>query len=145
MVPPDQLDLKLTPGQLSLARVDEVAKPAQVGSRSVPLEKPAAREAAVGRARPKLSVIPGDGKPEPRPLRTRNDLAGVLVGAASDLLLRRISSVRAHEIEKRVDRLMDLFDRVDSEPLMMKVLRRELDDLEALLKESPHHRPKRSR
>jgi hypothetical protein len=65
----------------------------------------------------------------------------VLVGAAGDLLLRRISSTRAHDIERRVERLMDLFDRVDREPLLERVLRRQLDDLEALLRESALARP----
>jgi hypothetical protein len=68
----------------------------------------------------------------------------VLVGAAADMLLKRISAPRAHEIERQVERLMDLFDRVDREPLLDRVLRRELDVLEALVRESAR-RPGRTR
>jgi hypothetical protein len=137
---PEQLELPLFE-----ALAGTVSRAPEVGSRAVPVDAPAPRQTNAVRSPPRLSVIVGEGKPERRPLRSRDDLARVLVGAASDLLVRRISSVRAHEIEKRVDRLMDLFDRVDREPLMFKVLQRELDDLEALVKESSQGRSKRPR
>lgn len=84
---------------------------------------------------PRLSVIRGEGKPRNVALQSRDDLARVLVGAAGDMLLRRISAPRAAEIQRQVERLLALFDRVDREPLLEKVLRRELDALEVLVRE----------
>jgi hypothetical protein len=63
-------------------------------------------------------------------------VARVLMEAGADLLLRRITSARAAEIERKVDRILDLFDRVDAMPVLMPVLRRHLDDLEALMRET---------
>lgn len=83
-----------------------------------------------------LRVIEGEGRGRSTRLESRDDLARVLVGAAGDMLLKRISAPRGHEIQKRVDRLLALFDRVDREPLLERVLRRELDALEELLRES---------
>jgi hypothetical protein len=93
------------------------------------------------RGRPALRVIQGEGQGREVKVRSRTDLAGVLVGAAGDLLLHRISSLRAQEIERKVDKLMVLFDRVDQHPLLQRVLQRELDDLEALVRESAERRP----
>jgi len=91
---------------------------------------------------PRLRLISGEGQRKRAPLRSRDDLARVLVGAAGDMLLRRISTPRAHEIEQRVEKLLALFDRVDDAPALEPVLRRQLDDLEALLRE-PAPRPPR--
>lgn len=66
-----------------------------------------------------------------------------LVSAGADLLLRRISVERAEEIEKQVERVLELFDRVDATPALMPVLRRKLDDLEALLGETRAIRQRR--
>ncbi len=52
---------------------------------------------------------------KPLVLRTREDVVGVLVSAAADLLLRRISPVRAHEIEKRACRILRMFGEAEAE------------------------------
>ena len=99
---------------------------------------PARRAAAPGRAPGAgLRVIKGGGQRRPdEPLASRDAVARVLMEAGVDLLLRRISPARAAEIEKKVDRVLDLFDRVDAAPLLMPVLQRHLDDLEALMRET---------
>jgi hypothetical protein len=89
---------------------------------------------------PRLRLVQGEGQGRAVQLNDRSDLASVLVGTAADLLLKRITSVRAHAIEQKVERLMSLFDRVDSEPMLKRMLRRELNDLEALVRESQGHR-----
>ncbi|MBS2030771.1 MAG: hypothetical protein JST54_22895 [Deltaproteobacteria bacterium] len=83
-----------------------------------------------------MRLIQGEGKGRQEKLRSRDDLARVLVGAAGDMLLKRISAPRANEITKRVEKLLALFDRVDREPMLEPVLRRELDVLEELLRDS---------
>ncbi|MET0404822.1 MAG: hypothetical protein ABW123_20565 [Cystobacter sp.] len=88
---------------------------------------------AAGRFR----VIQGEGqRRRDEPLTSRDAVARVLMEAGVDLLLRRISPTRAAEIEHKVDRVLDLFDRVDAAPLLMPVLQRHLDDLEALMRET---------
>lgn len=94
--------------------------------------RPAARAAAGG-----LRVIRGEGQRRPEePLASRDAVARVLMEAGADLLLRRITPARAAEIERKVDRVLDLFDRVDAVPMLMPVLRRQLDELEALMRET---------
>ena len=88
-----------------------------------------------GKARPGLRLIRGEGRRREEPLASRDDVARLLVDSACDLLLRRISADRAHEIQRRVDRVMRLFDRVSGDPVAMALLRRELDDLETLWRE----------
>ncbi|WP_141619829.1 hypothetical protein [Myxococcus sp. AB036A] len=88
-----------------------------------------------GRA-PGLRVIKGEGKRREEPLASRDAVARVLMEAGADLLLRRISPARAGEIERKVDRVLDLFDRVDVAPVLMPVLKRHLDELEALMRET---------
>jgi hypothetical protein len=84
-----------------------------------------------------LRVIRGEGQRRPEePLASRDAVARVLMEAGADLLLRRITPTRAAEIERKVDRILDLFDRVDAMPVLMPVLRRHLDDLEALMRET---------
>lgn len=84
-----------------------------------------------------LRVIKGGGqRRQDEPLTSRDAVARVLMEAGVDLLLRRISPTRAAEIEHKVDRVLDLFDRVDAAPLLMPVLQRHLDDLEALMRET---------
>jgi hypothetical protein len=78
-----------------------------------------------------LRVIQGEGRRRDETLRDRNDVARLLVAAAADMLLRRISPDRAHAIEQRVERVMRLFERVDADPVLMPQLRRELDELES--------------
>jgi len=85
---------------------------------------------------PGLRVIRGEGQRRQEPLASRDAVARVLMEAGADLLLRRISPARAGEIERQVDRVLDLFDRVDKAPVLMPVLKRHLDDLEALMRET---------
>lgn len=85
---------------------------------------------------PGLRVIRGEGQRREEPLASRDAVARVLMEAGADLLLRRISPARAQEIEHKVDRVLDLFDRVDSAPVLMPILRRHLDELEALMRET---------
>ena len=102
------------------------------------LELPRApRAAQPATATTRLRVIPGGGqRRQDEPLGSRDAVVRVLLEAGADLLLRRISSVRAEEIEGRVDRILELFDRVDAVPALMPVLRRQLDELEALMRET---------
>lgn len=83
-----------------------------------------------------LRVIRGEGQRKEEPLASRDAVARVLMEAGADLLLRRITPARAGEIERLVDRVLDLFDRVDSAPVLMPVLKRHLDELEALMRET---------
>jgi hypothetical protein len=84
-----------------------------------------------------LRVIRGEGQRRaPEALASRDAVARVLMEAGVDLLLRRITPLRAQEIERKVDRVLDLFDRVDAAPVLMPVLRRHLDELEALMRET---------
>ncbi|MBZ4370728.1 hypothetical protein NR800_14205 [Corallococcus interemptor] len=85
---------------------------------------------------PGLRVIRGGGQRKQEALADRNAVARVLMEAGADLLLKRISPVRAQEIERKVDRVLDLFDRVDAAPVLMPVLKRHLDELEALMRET---------
>ena len=92
---------------------------------------------------PKLRVIAGLGQRKPEPLTSRDDVARVLIGAGADLLLRRISTERAEEIEAQVDEILRLFDKVDRQPVLMPVLAKKLDALESLVRESREKRLKR--
>jgi hypothetical protein len=84
-----------------------------------------------------LRVIEGGGqRRQDEPLVSRDAVARAMMEAGVDLLLRRITPARAAEIESKVDRVLDLFDRVDAAPLLMPVLQRHLDDLEALMRET---------
>jgi hypothetical protein len=86
--------------------------------------------------RPGLRVIQGGGQRRQEQLSSRDAVVRVLVEAGADLLLRRISPERAEEIERKVDRVLRLFDQVDAAPMLMPVLQRQLDDLEALMQET---------
>jgi hypothetical protein len=95
-------------------------------------------------ARAGLRVIRGEGQRRPdEPLVSRDAVARVLMEAGVEMLLRRISPARAEEIERQVDRALELFDRVDAQPLVMPVLRRHLDALEALMRETREQLPAR--
>ncbi len=85
---------------------------------------------------PGLRVIRGQGQRRQEPLASRDAVARVLMEAGADMLLRRITPARAEEIERKVDRVLDLFDRVDVAPVLMPVLKRHLDELEALMRET---------
>lgn len=86
---------------------------------------------------PALRVIKGEGKKRPpEALASRNAVVRVLVEAGADLLLRRISSARAEEIEQGVEKVLALFDRVETTPALFPVLQRQLEGLEALMQET---------
>lgn len=89
---------------------------------------------------PKLRVIDGLGQKKTEPLLTRDAVARVLMEAGADLLLRRISHERAEEIEKQVDEILELFDRVDDNRLLFPVLQKKLDALETLMQETREKR-----
>lgn len=118
-----------SPRQVSAAAVVEAAAKPQVES-----PKPVA--VAASPARPGLRVIQGGGERKHESLASRDAVVRVLVEAGADLLLRRISPERAEEIERKVDRVLRLFDQVDGAPMLMPVLQRQLDDLEALMRET---------
>lgn len=92
---------------------------------------------------PKLRVIAGLGQRRREPLVSRDAVARVLIGAGADLLLRRISSERADEIEQQVSQILTLFDKVDQRPILMPVLAKKLEALEVLVKESEEKRIRR--
>jgi len=96
------------------------------------------------RAAPKLRVIEGLGQKKEDPLDSRDAVARVLIEAGADMLLRRISCERAEEIERLVDEVLSLFDRVEQTPILQPVLARKLDELEALVRETREvRRPRR--
>lgn len=95
------------------------------------------------RRRPRLMVLEGGGQRVQEPLASRDAVARVLMEAGADLLLRRISSERAEEIEQRVDRIFDLFDVVDRDPGARERLSAELDALELLMRETREVRVRR--
>ena len=99
--------------------------------------------APVRPVRPGLRVIQGGGQRVQEPLASRDAVVRVLVEAGADLLLRRISPERAEYIERQVDEILVLFDRVDAAPILMPVLRRKLDELEALMTETRSSRARR--
>lgn len=96
-------------------------------------------------AAPKLRVINGLGQKQEEPLADRDAVARVLIEAGADMLLRRISPERAEAIEKEVDEILSLFDRVDKNPILMPVLKRKLDELEGLVRETREKRLQRRR
>ncbi len=103
---------------------------------SAPSAAPAPAPAPSPAAGPRLRVIQGEGKRQREKLESRDAVVRVLVEAGADLLLRRITPERAGEIERKVDRVLRLFDQVDDQPVLMSVLQRQLDDLEALMRET---------
>lgn len=94
-------------------------------------------------ARPKLTLIKGQGQRAQEPLDSRDAVARVLIEAGADLLLRRISPERAEYIEQQVDDVLGLFDRVDRDPSAMVELKKKLDGLEALMRETREGRVRR--
>jgi hypothetical protein len=99
--------------------------------------------APVAQGRPRLRVIQGGGQREREKLASRDAVVRVLLEAGADLLLRRISSVRAEEIERQVEAILSLFDRVDQDPRRMPELQRRLEDLESLMTETRALKPAR--
>jgi hypothetical protein len=89
------------------------------------------------RPQPCLRLIRGEGQKREESLKSRDDVARLMVGTALDLLRRSISPDRAHEIQRRADRIFRLFERLPDDPVAAALLKRELDDLEALTREKP--------
>ncbi|MBI3181392.1 MAG: hypothetical protein HYZ28_04555 [Myxococcales bacterium] len=107
----------------------------------MPLEArgcPSAERPAAG-----LRLIRGEGAGAPEKLCSRDAVIRALMETGADLLLRRISVERAEEIESNVERILDLFDRTERVPKLLPALRRELDELEALMRDSRAGRFKR--
>ena len=95
------------------------------------------------REKPRLRLVKGGGERKQEKLGSRDAVARVLMEAGADLLLRRISSARAEEIERRVDHILSLFDRVDRDPAQMPKLSAALEELEALMTETRAVRARR--
>jgi len=87
-----------------------------------------------------FKVIRGEGQKRAETLHSKDDVVRLMVGTACDVLLKRVSPDRAHEIQRRVDRIMRLFERVPADPVAVALLRRELDDLESLYREGQQKR-----
>ena len=114
---------KPSPRQLELAFNGSQPRPS--GEPSIPFEQ-----------RRTLRLIRGNGTRQPERLDSRDAVIRVLIEAGADLLLRRISSQRAEEIQQRVERIMSLFESVDHSPRLIPSLKRRLDELEALMRET---------
>jgi hypothetical protein len=93
--------------------------------------------------RPKLTLIKGEGRRVEEPLDNREAVTRVLIEAGADMLLRRISPERAEYIEQQVEEVLALFDRVDREPSVLGELKRRLDDLEGLMRQTRETRVRR--
>ncbi len=94
---------------------------------------------------PRLEVLQGGGQKRVERLKSRDAVARVLVEAGADLLLRRISHLRAEAIEQEVEAVLRLFDQVDAQPARLPELERRLDDLEALVSETRERRGRPAR
>jgi hypothetical protein len=123
--PERQLVLPLRPG---------LERPAENPPR--PISAPAQRA---------FRVIRGEGKRRDEKLRSRDDVVRLLVAAAADMMLKRITPERAHEIQVRVERVQRLFERCERDPVLWPLLRVELETLEKVWRETEHQRPLRGR
>jgi hypothetical protein len=92
---------------------------------------------------PKLRLIKGEGQRVEEKLDNREAVMRVLIEAGADMLLRRISPERAEFIEQQVEDVLSLFDRVDREPAAMAELKKKLDDLEGLMRQTRDTRVRR--
>lgn len=106
---------------------------AKEGQRELPLA-PFQPPPVVAPERRAFRVIRGEGRGRDETLRTRDDVARLMMASAADMMLHRISPERAYEIEEQVERVMRLFDKPRS-AIIDSQLRLELDDLEALWRE----------
>lgn len=80
-------------------------------------------------------VIKGEGKKRSETLKTRDEVVRLLCAAAADVMLHRLTPDRGNEIQKRVDKIMRLFDRPADDLVARELLRRELDELEKVYRE----------
>ncbi len=126
---PAAVEAKAAPQAPQLVAVKAAPEPTRFEAKPANVAQPAP-------ARAGLRVIKGGGQRVHEKLESRDAVVRVLVEAGADLLLRRISPERAEHIEKAVDHILYLFDRVDAVPQMMPVLQRKLDDLQALMTET---------
>ncbi len=85
---------------------------------------------------PQLRLLKGDGERRFEPLASRDAVARALIEAGAGLLTRRISPSRVEAIERHVEEVLQLFDRVDREPMFAIVLERKLKALEAMMRET---------
>ncbi len=131
-----QFELPLFGGQGEVSAGARVVPQVPASPRRTAVPESPVRSAPAPSAGPRLRVIQGEGQRQREKLGSRDAVVRVLLEAGADLLLRRISPERAGEIERRVDRVLHLFDQVDDQPLLMSVLQRQLDDLEALMRET---------
>jgi hypothetical protein len=89
---------------------------------------------------PRLKVISGLGQKQTEPLTSRDAVARLLAQTGAALLLKHVSPERAETINDLVDEVLLLFERVETEPMFIKVLERKLNELESLAEA-----PKRTR
>jgi len=80
-------------------------------------------------------VIQGEGQRRDETLHDKNDVARLLIGAALDMMHKKITVERNSEIQRRVDRVLRLFDLAADDPVAMVLLRRQLDELEKIYRE----------
>lgn len=123
------------------AAVAPAAEPVRlpvVVSAPVAASRPAVESSrpAPSTGRPGLRVIQGGGARTYEKLASRDAVVRVLIEAGADLLLRRISSDRAEFIERSVNKVLDLFDKVDANAALMPVLQRHLDELESFMQDT---------
>lgn len=133
---PEQLEI-LFPERATPAELASATHLSPVATGAAPSPKPAET------VRRGLRVIQGGGQKQQESLDSRDAVVRVLIEAGADLLLRKISAERAEHIEKRVNKILDLFDRVDAAPALMPVLQRQLDELERLMSETRAGRARR--
>ncbi len=82
---------------------------------------------------PRLKVISGLGQKKAEPLDNRDAVARLLAQTGAALLLKHVSPERAETINDLVEEVLVLFERVETEPMFVKVLERKLGELESLV------------
>ncbi len=93
------------------------------------------RQLSLPLGQPALRLLKGGAQAREQRLTSRDDVTRLLLRSAADLLLRRISPARANAIQKKVDRVLTLFDASAVNPSAAKLLRAELDSLERMARE----------
>ena len=88
--------------------------------------------------RPKFRVIAGGNQRRERELTCRGDVVRLLAAAAAEMMLRKISPLRAHEIQRRAVKIMILFEKKassENDAELSRILSRELRQLETIWRE----------